>query len=989
MACRKPRTPARKKASPKKWLAFGYPLNPAQRKAVTHGEGPLLIVAGAGTGKTTVIAERIAWLIREGKAKPEEILALTFTDKAAGEMEERVDRLLPYGYVDIAVSTFHAFGERILRDFGLEIGLSTDFKLLSAADQWLLLRRNLDRFSLSYYKPLGNPTRFLHALLEHFSRAKDENIIPDDYRTLAKKALIHAKKGGDDERSEAARLTEVAGAYATYEALLRESGHIDFGDCIVQTLRLFRERPKILADLQKRYRYLLVDEFQDTNYAQYELVKLLAGAAQNVTTVGDDDQSIYKFRGAAVSNILEFKKDFPKSDEVVLTENYRSRQNILDLAYRFIQQNNPHRLEARLGATDVGPKGKPLTHPLSKKLHAGVRGKGIILYDRFSTDDAEATWVVERILELKNADPESTWNDFAILLRANSQADLFLRRCERAGIPFHFLAARGLYQRPEVLDLIAFLKMLDNYHESPAFFRVLSMEVFHISHRDITLLLRFAQQKHLSLYLAAEQADAIAGITAEGRRHLLALLTLVHEHAEFAHTKTAGEVLYGFLRATKYLDRFDRDRDSARILNIAKFYRRIREFEETNDDTSVRAFIEETNLVVEIGEDPSPAVTDEGPEAVRLMTVHGAKGLEFSYVFLPQLVDQRFPSVERREAIALPDALIREIVFAGDAHLEEERRLLYVGITRAKKGVFLSSAEDYGGARKKKPSRFLSELGFVDAAISPSAKPKQLGLDLSHAPHAQRRLSAATYELPSRFSYTQLAAFRACPKQYWYAHILKIPVTGNPNFSFGKSIHATLRDFFRRLQESVMPSEKELLQLYEKNWIGDWYASDADEQKRKEAGRVALTTHYRKISSRKIASPLAIEKEFNLKLGSCTLRGFIDRIDAVPGSGKDVIIIDYKTGSVPKKKAEEDLDQLMLYAMAAKDVLGLRPQKLVYLYIEHDTEISFTVSEQTMAATKKRILERIAAIKTSTFRATPGWQCRYCDFREICEDREV
>ena len=980
---------ARTKRPKKSSADFGYPLNAEQHAAVTHGDGPILIVAGAGTGKTTVITERIAWLVREKKARPEELLALTFTEKAAGEMEERIDRLLPYGYVDLWVSTFHAFGERVLRDYGIEIGLSTDFRLLSAVDQWLLLRRNLDRFSLSYYRPLGNPTKFLHALIDHFSRAKDENIVPAEYEAFAERMLRETKGGTDEARAEAERLNEIAQAYGLYEKILRETGHMDFGDCIVQTLRLFRERPNILKNFQSRFRYILVDEFQDTNFAQYELVKLLAGPKGNITAVGDDDQSIYKFRGAAVSNILEFKKDFPKSTEVVLTQNYRSRQNILDCAYRFIQQNNPHRLEAQLQSRDMGPKGRPLEKPVDKRLRSAQKGSGDIQYQTLPTDEAEASWVVQTMLEKKTADPESSWNDFAILLRANRQAELFTARLERAGIPFQFLAARGLYQRPEVLDLIAFLKMLDNYHESPALYRVFSMPFFEIPHRDVTLLLQYANRKHCSLYLAAERLGEIGEVSEEGQKRIPHALALLNEHAALAKHKTVGEVLFHFLQATKYLDRFDWDRESATIMNIAKFYRRIREFEESNDDKSVRAFMQETNLVVEIGEDPSPVVIEEGPEAVKVMTVHGAKGLEFSYVFLPQLVDKRFPSVERREAISLPDELIREIVFGGDAHLEEERRLFYVGMTRAKKGLYFSSAEDYGGARKKKPSRFIFELGMARAIPDSRTKVTQLGLDLS-APKATPRVTGrAAYVLPNRFSFTQLAVFRSCPKQYWYAHILKIPVIGNPNFSFGKSIHQTLRDFYLRIRDGKIPSEKELLALYEENWISDWYASDHDEEQRKAAGEKTLRTFYTANADQFSIAPIALEKEFTIRIGAYAVRGFIDRIDAVPNTERDVVIIDYKTGSVPKKKSEEELDQLMLYAIAAQEVLGFVPRQIVYDYIEHGTQLAFDVNAASLAAVKDRVAKTITEIHASDFRATPGQQCRFCDFREICEDRFV
>ncbi|MBI4653186.1 UvrD-helicase domain-containing protein [Candidatus Kuenenbacteria bacterium] len=369
-------------------------LNEEQKNAVIYKNGPLLIIAGAGTGKTTVITTRIAWLILFNQIKSEEILALTFTDKAAEEMEERVDRLLPYGYVDLWISTFHSFAERILKQHAIDIGLPDNFKLLNQTGQNFLIRRNFDRFNLDYYRPLGNPTKFIQAMIKHFSRAKDEEIWPEDYLEYVeglKDNLDNSLSGGvkitnsklqipnkfkiqnsklvvsevepfrilnsdnfekklnqEITSQEISRLEEIADAYHIYQQLLLENSALDFGDLINYTLKLFRTRPQILEKYRKQFKYILVDEFQDTNWAQYELIKLLGAPKNNITVSFDDDQSIYKFRGASISNVMQFKKDYPKAEQVVLIKNYRSKQNILDLAYDFIQKNNPNRLEWQL-----------------------------------------------------------------------------------------------------------------------------------------------------------------------------------------------------------------------------------------------------------------------------------------------------------------------------------------------------------------------------------------------------------------------------------------------------------------------------------------------------------------------------------------------------------------------------------------------------------------------------------------------------------------
>src|ERR687887_451775 len=283
-------------------------LNDAQRQAVTHDAGPLLIVAGAGTGKTTVITRRIAWLIAERKVRPEEILALTFTDKAAAEMEERVDTLVPYGYADVEISTFHAFGDRLLREHALEIGLTPDFRVLSRAEQVIFFRDRLFELPLQHYRPLGDPTRHLQALITLISRCKDEDISPEEYLAHAERLGREAASAPDYEeaRERAAQQRELAATYAKYQELMAQEGSVDFGDQIVLVLRLLRARPYVLGGYQRRFKYILVDEFQDTNHAQFELVKLLATRHGNVAVVGDEDQAIYRFRGAAISNILGF-----------------------------------------------------------------------------------------------------------------------------------------------------------------------------------------------------------------------------------------------------------------------------------------------------------------------------------------------------------------------------------------------------------------------------------------------------------------------------------------------------------------------------------------------------------------------------------------------------------------------------------------------------------------------------------------------------------
>jgi DNA helicase-2/ATP-dependent DNA helicase PcrA len=356
-------------------------LNAAQHEAVAHGEGPLLIIAGAGTGKTTVLTRRIAHLIATKRARPEEILALTFTEKAAAEMAERVDQLIPYGYAETQVSTFHAFGDRVLRDSALEVGLNPEFRVLSQPEQIIFLRERIFELPLRRFRPLGDPTKHLRALCTLVSRAKDEDVSPETYRAWAEGQLASATT--DQERDAAERHVELAAFYGSHQRLLGEAGLVDFGDQIHRALGLLRGRPAVLSRLRQRYRWILVDEFQDTNHAQLEMLKLLSGGSSNLTVVGDDDQAIYRWRGAAAANLLAFRTLYPDCREVVLVDNYRSSQDILDAAARLISFNNPYRLEAIAG--------------IDKRLRS-ARGEGLpVQHLHHDTASAEADGVAGQI----------------------------------------------------------------------------------------------------------------------------------------------------------------------------------------------------------------------------------------------------------------------------------------------------------------------------------------------------------------------------------------------------------------------------------------------------------------------------------------------------------------------------------------------------------------------------------------------------------------
>ncbi len=969
-------------------------VNTEQRAAIQHGQGPLLIVAGAGTGKTTVVTERIAHLIMHEQIPSDNILALTFTDKAAGEMQERVEKILPYGYVDLWVMTFHGFGQRLLERHALDIGLSNDFRLLSQTDQWLLIREHLDEFELDYYRPLGNPTKFISALVKHFSRLKDEDISPVEYLDHAKKLGKGKTKKSEEDRAEADRIMELARAYATYNQLLLDNNALDFGDLILYTLRLLRERPAILKQYQQQFQYVLVDEFQDTNWAQFELIKRLAAPRNNLTVVGDDDQSIYKFRGASVSNILAFKKDFPEAEVVVLTKNYRTKQSILDAAYHFIQQNNPDRLEAKV--SDLGGL------QISKQLQAQRLGAGEIQVFHQETQEAEARAVAEKIEAIRAQNPEVKWDAFCVLVRANDHAQIFLQEFERRGFPYTFFAARGLFTKPVVLDILAYLRLLDNYHEAAAMYRVVAMPIWGIDHDAVIELSHMAKKKTRSLFEQLQHLDDLT-VTDAVRAGVARLLDGIHQHAQSAQSKPVGEVALQFLNDSGYLKTMTKDESAQTHQNasyLRQFFKAIETFQHGERPATVRAFLQYIDHVTDSGDAGAlERDLESGPETIKIMTIHSAKGLEFPYVFIGNVVEQRFPGMNRADAIPVPDALIREHLPSGDAHVQEERRLMYVAITRARDGVFFTLAEDYGGTRRKKPSPFMYELQLLAPPVAAEKKPPLPIRDF--IPTAVEKQEVAAYLTREKsFSFTKLSTYNDCPWKYRYAFVLQIPKKGSHALSYGSSIHKTLFNFFSLQKARQADGGKdvtlpELLTMYEQSFIDEWYQSKKQRQEYYVKGKAALEGWYEKTISAR-PNVLRLEQVFNLKIDEFVITGAIDRIDQIGVDAHTkkplVKIVDYKTGKVKEKFERDDKYQLLIYTLAVKDphILDGDVQELEYYFIDENESRTMTPSEKDAAGALDWVRDTVAGIQRGDFRPTPNEMiCKYCDFKDICEFRAV
>lgn len=953
-------------------------LNKEQKEAVLHYGGPLLIIAGAGTGKTHVITSRILHLLLNKKDHHSSVLALTFTEKASEEMIERIDRALPYSYDEIAIKTFHGFCDKILRENGLEIGLDTAYGILTQVDQWMFIKKHLFEFELDYYRPLGNPKQFISALSNHFSRLKDEDISPNEYMEYAKNYL-DTKEKEDEEISEKKRLLELANAYETYQRLLIENNFLDFNDLNYFVLRLFEKRPKVLQEYQNTFENILVDEFQDTNYAQSKIVFLLAGKHKNITVVGDDDQSIYRWRGASMNTIKEFEKHFSPVKKIVLKENYRSTSPILKASYELIQNNNPHRLE--------------YTHKINKSLISQSDDRTPVSIHQFSHYFYENLFISEKILEfIQDNHEKHTFNDFAILVRAHNHAKSIIKELEKKQIPFQVKNRESVFSFSEIKDLIAVISFLANKNDDISLFRILKIKDFDISMEQITEHIQVAKTNNDHLYKIIRNDGT--------NDKLKKIVNILDNLLEFQKTHSVSAIIAKFLHDSLYVKNLQKEEsyeNHEKIIHIADFLRTVQEFENDNRNNSIYGFLDYIELLEQAGAPLERSTEEIDSDAVQILSVHSAKGLEFPFVFIPSVVKNRFPGINRKDPIEIPDALVKEELPHENLHLHEERRLFYVACTRAKNRLFITNSTYYEGKRKWKPSQFIHELEESDSvkytdhtndakysndniindqnSSKVKEKPLQTNINVQKKNKTFKKLS-----------FSKIDTFNRCPLKFKFKYIYKIPSPESHASNFGTSIHNTLKQFYDHLMKGNEVFLELMQNLYEKNWISQGYESKAHENARKKKGYEILTNYYKENSKNWIV-PIFIEKPFNLKIADYTLTGRIDRIDKIEDDTCE--IIDYKTGKLKKNiNLKKDL-QLSIYALAGQNAYNLPISKLSLYYLENNKKVHTERTNEQLDKACAEIQSLANKINEGNYKATPGHDCQYCEYRRICNKAKI
>lgn len=978
------------------WLpeSAQFKLNDAQRRAVAHGDGPLLVIAGAGTGKTRVITERIRSLFeRDDSTLGENVLALTYTIKAAGEMLRRVKKACGERAGGITINTFHGFCEQILKE-----GVPHR-KPIAPVDHWILLRRDMRRLRLEKYRRLAEPGQFLNDFIQFFSRCQDELVSGEDFQRYADSLVdkLEAERARIDEETYHERLEEVqkqleiARAYRASEDLLCEKNVVALNGLIVETVKLLESDSVLRERLQKRFRHILVDEFQDTNIAQLRLLDLLTAWPRNIVAVGDNDQAIYRFRGASFGSFKLFLERFAGWREgqdstnfrVLLKENYRSTPNILRVATQVIAQNET--------SADFPNKVLEPSKPEGERIRIA----------ELANAEEEALWVAAQIERGHKAGKK--WSDYAVLYRQHAHRDLLVPELARRKIPF-VISRLSILDHPLVKDVLAYLRVIARPYDDVSSARVLSAPRWALGPSDLVRLAERARKegKHTAVYDVLQLPQANLPFDTD-HAALDELLDFANEQRKAMRRRTAREILSDLIDWLEIPARASAQ-DHKYVKRLVEF---AKEWEAKSETRKLPEFLEYLDYYQQANE--TIALEDDVPgDAVQLMTVHGAKGLEFPQVFILRVNSRAFPASERQPLFTFPLELMKEELPQGDFHTQEERRLFYVALTRAEERLTLTTLKEKRGKVPTFIEDILMEPALKRRDVLQLAPKVLLPIEEKHTATeeiAQKSLFAAlgppkvfsriadwaeTFHPappePLTLSPSSVMNYRACPQQYLFEKLWSIESEAKATWTFGRVIHSTIRRAMAELKKGRRLPFEEVQRIYETEWSAIGFEDHYQEEEYKRDGLEQLKIFY-EATCESLPEIMEQEKTFELDLeNNVIVKGRIDQINSL--GHKDVEIVDYKTGKAKKdSEANKDL-QLSIYAIAAKEIFELNPVRLVFHYLQDNKRQATTRSAKQLAEAQKTIQEVAAEIRAGEFPAKPGFQCRSCAYRPICPAHE-
>ncbi|MDR1992861.1 MAG: ATP-dependent helicase [Nitrososphaerota archaeon] len=985
-------------------------LNFQQMDAVNEIDRPLLIIAGAGSGKTLTVASKIAYLVNKG-VNPENILALAFNQKAADELKVRVNGLLKKPE-DLNVSTFHSFCNQVIQDNILSTKLNANFKIITDTAQLVYFVKNINSFGIEYLEFNHEPYTLAEEMKKFISRCKDELVSPEDLQLYIE---THDQTALDEESQEDINnLKDILKIYKAYELYKLQNNMLDFGDLLCIVYNILMSKPLILRNYQEKFNYIIVDEFQDTNYIQLQIVHLIAKQHGHITVVGDDDQSIYKFRGAHLTNIAEFKKMFPTFIEKTIEHNYRSTKKIVAVTNTLIE-NNPERTPKKLFTNN--PDGEKIS------------------VVELSNDVSQANYILEVTKELlkKNLPQE-----IAILCRRRTSAEPIIKAFKKHGLLFNFVGATGFFQEPLIKDVTAFLKVISNPLENNIeLIRILNRHNYDIKQIDICKFNTYAEQNGLSLY---ETFDHLNKLSVDKLKFLIVKQTLSNimnnkkslHTLDLVHTILFEQEFYKYELALK-------NNHHMQLLN--QFYTFAEEFNNIYPDNTLETFID----YLSVASNFDIAQEDINDKAVTISTIHGVKGMQYPTVIIPDASERKLPTTHQKDKFTIPSKLlkgVRSTYNDKELHIQEERRLFYVALSRAKEKIILTYAKRYGENKTdSKPSRFLQEITYQqntditfqqidpkEIPTEPTAIDNQVQTKLLHqimtnltvgrfneaienvllfAKTTNKNIDLQTeiinnikepnysalkctteqpLTIPPNhvFSVSQFVGYKKCPRLYYYRHVMKIPEKPRYYFDFGSTLH-NIAERLTRMQKQKQPIDETVAEtLLAKFWNPRGYKTKIDEKRDYEEAKEILRVFLAEQSKNK-AEILDIERWFETTVGDVRIRGRIDRIDK---EGAGLTVIDYKTSKKAPSIAELKKDmQLLVYVLAVRNLHGDKCElKVGDWFLRSNEKIFFVPDKQAIEAVQTEIQEMSKKINAAIFDPKKGiWDCAYCDYKCLCD----
>ena len=980
-----------------------FKLNREQQAAVSYAGGPLLIIAGAGTGKTRVITERVAFLLERTEGlRPENILALTFTNRATDEMASRIrERLGDVDSGEAQVHTFHSFALKLVQEQSSRLQRERQTELLDNFDFWILLRRHMERLRLEVFWKNAEPGKFLKDLIEFMSRANDELVSVGDYEAYVRRLEEEYQSGlhvAPNAEEQLKREREIARVYRVASELLAEAGSQTYGDVIASAVRLLERFPDVRREYDTRLRAILVDEFQDTNVAQIELLELLARSHQSITVVGDDDQGIYRFRGASAESFNLFARKFPRFRQMKLTQNYRSTQRILRTANQLIAVN-PDRFD-------------PAKNLWTQK----GEGERITIIESPEPDD-EAFAVAERLDVWRQQG--RPLRDMAVLFRAHSHRDLLIKALRRRKIPHQVVGVSVLYH-PDVRDVMTAARFLVKAHDNIACARVLSLPRWALTEAELVSLTQRAARHpnrgesgrpSLDDMVREIGADA-AGAADDLLKSKLAPFVAWADDLRKAISQRPGLAAVKILMAE--LARHDATAQAGLIETLPfqkealkKPLRRVLAFVETwqkkNPGAVLKDFLEYLDLYLEAGGDITEDEKElEAGDAVRLMSVHAAKGLEFPIIIVLRLTQNYFPTKRRGTLIPFPEVLRKEGAFPpGDVHTQEERRLAYVAMTRAQEELILSTVVK----PRWKPSEFLADverdkefavedLKFVRVPASGEDLANELSLDASADETSIRNARFPFWALRNapvvshqetedglKLSASSMESYRTCPMQFKFDHVYKL--TGGPSaaLTVGAVLHDCVKHFFAwKKAEGEFPVQR-LEDFLNQRWRHRGFEDAYQEARYLSDAQEQLRRFYDK-HIHDDAEVLAQEEAFSFPMGDFALIGRIDQMNQ-EADGR-VELIDYKTGRPKDQKDAEKSLQLSVYALACRNYFHRPLAALSFYNLANGEKVVTERSAAQLELDQALIRDMAGRIRRRIFPPTKNYFCSSCDFLPVC-----